>query len=151
MLARCCVALLTFAALATAANKLEGTWKLDPAKSTTNGMPKMKEATVTFTPEGSGWKYQNTGTRENGEATTTTFVYVKDGEDIKLDGSVLGDTLVLKNGDGTVSTGVFKRAGKPVGKVRRTISADGKTLTVTGNSVTPDGKKVSYTSVYTKQ
>jgi hypothetical protein len=145
------VALLAFAAVAMAANKMEGTWKLDPSKSTTTGMPKMKEATVTFTPEGSGWKYQTTGTRENGDSVTTSFVYVKDGDDITLANSALGDTLVLQHGNADVSTGVFKRAGKTVGKVKRTMSADGKTMTVTGNSVTPDGKKVTYTSVYMKE
>jgi hypothetical protein len=130
---------------------MEGTWKLDASKSTASGMSKMKEATVTFLPEGSGWKYQSTGTRENGDPANTSFMYMKDGADIKLENSPFGDTLILTDGEKAVSTGVFKRGGKNVGKVTRTVSADGKTMTVKGNSVTPDGKKVSYTSVYIRQ
>lgn len=151
MVLRLCVATLAFAAMAVAANVMEGTWKLDPSKSTTTGMPKMKEGTVTWMPDGSNWRYRSKGIRETGEAIETTYVYVKDGEEIKLDGSPLADALVLNGATKNVAEGVFKRGGKNVGKVKRTLSADGKTMTLVGNSVLADGKAVSYTSVYNRQ
>lgn len=151
MLIRLSATLIAFSLALPAANVMAGTWKLDTAKSKYSGIPKMKEATVTYMEEGSGWRYESKGTREDGQPSTTSFLYVKDGEDIKLPGSALGDTVVLRNADAKVATGDFKRDGKVIGNVKRTISADGKTMTVSGKTLTSDGKKVSYTSVYTKQ
>jgi hypothetical protein len=128
-----------------------GTWKLNTAKSKYTGMPKPKEMTVVYTPQGSGWAYEAKGTTGEGQPISTSFVYVKDGEDIKIAGSSLGDTLVLRNAQGDVATGVFKRGGKVIGQVKRTFSDAGKTMIIAGNSVLPDGKPVTYTSVYEKQ
>jgi hypothetical protein len=50
-----------------------------------------------------------------------------------------------------VATGTFKRDGKIVGSVKRTLSADDKIMALTGKVTTPDGKKAQYTSVYIKQ
>ena len=40
--------------------------------------------------------------------------------------------------------------GKPVGETRATVSADGKTATVTGTGMTPKGEKTKFTAVYEK-
>lgn len=128
-----------------------GTWKLNTAKSKYTGMPMPKDLTVVYAPAGTGWTYSATGTSATGEAMNSRFTYVKDGADISTTGFPNWDTLVLKDAAANRSTGTLKRQGKQVGTVVRTISADGKTMTINGNVTNPDGKKVTYVSVYDKQ
>lgn len=148
MLARITGSLLSTAIFIMGAHNFTGTWKLDTTKSKYVGMPKPKEITVTYTPEGSGWRYEAKGMREDGQPSNGSFVYVKDNEEIKTSGFPLWDTVVLKNAQGDVATGTFKRDGKIVGTVKRTVSADDKIMTLKGKVTTPDGKKAQYTSVY---
>jgi hypothetical protein len=128
-----------------------GTWKLNTAKSKYTGMPMPKELTVTYTPEGSGWRYEAKGTSATGQTIDAHFSYVKDGEEIKTTGFPNWDTLVLKNAGSNNASGILKRDGKPVGSVTRIISADGKTMTIRGRVTTPEGKTATYVSVYDKQ
>jgi hypothetical protein len=128
-----------------------GTWKLNTTKSKYTGMPMPKDMTVIYTPEGSGWRYAATGTSATGEPINARFTYVKDGEDIKTTGFPNWDTLVLKNASSNKATGTMKREGKPVGSVIRTISNDGKMMTISGKVTTPEGKQATYVSVYEKQ
>jgi hypothetical protein len=138
-------------ALTLGAVDVTGTWKLNAAKSKYEGMPQPKDMTVVYTSEGSGFRYDAKGTTGEGTPVSSSWVYVKDGADIAMTGSPFGDTLVLSGADKAVTTGVFKRNGKAVGKVKRTLSADGKVMTIAGHSLTADGKKVTYTAVYEKQ
>lgn len=128
-----------------------GTWKLNTTKSKYDGASMPKEMTVVYTPEGSGWRYAANGAAATGEPIQSSFVYVKDGEDIKTTGFPNWDTLVLRNAAANKATGTFKRAGKEVGTVIRTISADGKTMTIDAKVTGADGKPIRYVSVYDKQ
>ena len=143
------ISAFTFAALA--ANQIAGTWKLNVAKSKYTGIPTPKEATATYTPQGEGWKYEAKGISAEGQPTNMSFAYAKDGADMPITGNPYADALVIKNGNANASSGTFKRGGKAVGTVKRTISKDGKTMTVDGSLTLADGKKASYTAVYDKQ
>jgi len=151
MLGRITSVFLSTAMFVIGAHNFTGTWKLDTAKSKYVDMAKPKEMTVTYTPEGSGWRYEAKGTREDGQPINSSFSYVKDNEEIKTSGFPLWDTVVLKNAQGDVATGTFKRDGKIVGNVKRTLSADDKIMTLTVTVTTPEGKKAHYTSVYIRQ
>jgi len=48
------------------------------------------------------------------------------------------------------STFVRRSEGKVIGESRWTVSADGKTLTMTGWMTTPDGERNEYKNVYWK-
>jgi len=128
-----------------------GTWKLNTTKSKYTGMSMPKEMTVVYTPEGSGWRYAAKGVSATGEPIESSFVYVKDGEEIKTTGFPQWDTLVLKNAAANKATGTLKRAGKEVGTVTRVISKDGKTMTINGKVTAADGKPITYLSHYDKQ
>ena len=151
MLLRSALAICTFAFVAVASDHLTGTWKLNTEKSKYTGMPMPKEQTVVYTPEGQGWRYEAKGTTADGKPISTSFVYAKDNEDMKMTGSPFADTLVIRNGASDSSTGTFKREGKTVGSAKRVISKDGKTMTITGNVTLADGKKANYIAVYEKQ
>jgi hypothetical protein len=133
------------------AEHLTGTWKLNAAKSKYVGVPAPKEQTVTYTTQGSGWKYDAKGTSADGQPINTSFVYEKDGADSAMTGFPYGDAIVLKNGNADASTATFKRQGKVVGNAKRVVSKDGKTMTITGAVTQADGTKGTYTAVYEKQ
>jgi hypothetical protein len=128
-----------------------GTWKLNTAKSKYTGMAAPKEMTVVYSPQGAGWKYSAKGTSAKGEPINSSFIYVKDGDEIATTGFPLWDGLVLTNAKAAEATGAIKRQGKAVGNLSRTISADGKTMTIRGKLTGPDGKPVTYDAVYEKQ
>jgi hypothetical protein len=143
-----CLCMFTLPAISADAT---GTWKLNTAKSKYTGMPTPKDLTVTYTPEGAGWRYAAKGTTATGEPIQSSFTYLKDGEEIKTTGFPNWDGLVLKNANSNKATGTMKRAGKEVGTLTRTISADGKSMTISGKVTTPEGKPATYLSVYDKQ
>ena len=151
MFARTLFAISAFTLVAFAASPVIGTWKLNTAKSKYTGIPAPKDVTVTYTPEGAGWKYNATGTGADGQPIDYSFVYAKDNEDMKFTGYPYADSISLKGGNSSSSTAAFKREGKTVGTAKRTVSKDGKTMTIVANLTLPDGKKGSYTSVYDKQ
>ena len=123
MLYRFALTSLVFVSMALSAD-FAGTWKLNTAKSKYDGIPMPKELTVT---------------------------YAKDGEDIKTTGFAEFDAIVIQNGNAEKSIATYKRQGKPVGTATRTVSADGKTMTISGEVTLQDGKKTTTVSVYDKQ
>lgn len=151
MFIRSALLITAFAFSAFAADHVIGTWKLNNTKSKYVGIPSPKDVIVTYTPAGAGWKYEGKGTAADGQPINMTFTYVKDGEDMPLTGYPNADTLVLRNGKSDTSTGTFKRGGKAIGTAKRTISKDGKTMTIDAKLTLPDGKKGSYLAVYDKQ
>jgi hypothetical protein len=151
MILRTALAMSVLTVVAFAADPYIGTWKLNPAKSKYTGLPMPKDVTVTYTPIDQGWKYDAKGTTGDGQPITMSFAYAKDNEDMKMTGYPYADALSLQGGKSNSSVGTFKREGKPVGTVKRNISKDGKTMTISANITLPDGKKGSYTSVYDKQ
>lgn len=140
-----------FALTAFAAGRQIGTWKLNVAKSTYTGIPAPKEVTLTFSPYGAGWKYEAKGTSADGKPTSITFSYSKDDVDMPMTGFPYAEALSLKGGDKDNAIALFKRASKIVGTAHRTISEDGKTMTVNATITLPDGKKASYMTIYEKQ
>ena len=150
MMIRIAFVACAFATMLSAAD-LAGTWKLNPTKSKYVGMPAPKEQTVTYTTQGSGWKYDAKGTAADGQPINASFVYVKDGADAAMTGFPYGDAIVLQNGNSDTSAATFKRQGKVVGNAKRVVSKDGKSMTITGTVTQADGKKGTYTAVYDRQ
>ena len=138
-------------AVTVSAADLAGTWKFNAAKSKYTGMAAPKEMTATYTMQGSGWNYAAKGVSGTGEPVNSSYSYVKDGEEVKATGFPGWDGIVMKNGGTDKSTATFMRQGKAVGNGTRTISADGKMMTLRGNVTLPDGKKATMLSVYDKQ
>lgn len=151
MLKTLAAATCAFALIASAADTIAGTWQLNTAKSKYTGTEMPKDLTVTYTPAGTGWAYEAKGTSATGQPINSSFKYVKDNEDITTTGFPHWDTIMLTNGNAPKGTGVLKRGGKKVGTVTRTISPDGKTMTIQGNLTAADGKKITYQSVYDKK
>lgn len=139
----------TFAAASAA--DFTGTWKLNTGKSKYEGMPAPKEQTVTYMTKGSGYDYMAKGTTATGQPINSMFTYMKDGEEIKATGFPAWDAMVIQNGHADKSNVELKREGKAVGTATRSISADGKMMTIAGKVTMADGTKATYRAVYDKQ
>jgi hypothetical protein len=155
MTRRMCFALFTvlFAAVAVcvaADDAAIGTWKLDEGKSKlVAGMP--KNTTVVYTVAGDSMKVVVEGIDAAGKATHNEWTGKFDGKDYPLTGDPTADTRSYKRIDANTLELANKKGGKVVLSGRITISADGKTRTVTVSGTGPDGKKLTSSAVYNKQ
>ena len=115
-----CALALAAAPCVAAGPSWDGTWKLNPAKS------KMTGSTVTISQNGNMYGV-DTGSFK--------FSFACDGKDYH----VLPDRTIACTGGGNAYTLVWKINGKVLSTTKRTISADGKTLTDVDSGKRPDG------------
>jgi len=120
--------MLAVAGPCLAASPLDGTWKLNEAKSKMTGM------TTTITE--SGGTYTVTG-------GAVTFKFACDGKDY----TILADRSIACTGGPTTFTNVLKIGGKPFETTKRTISSDGKTMTEVSTGTRPDGTPFTDTEI----
>jgi len=146
-------ALLAMSSIAIAADTPDpviGTWKLDAAKSSGSGaMPKSETRTYAAAGDGIALTWERVSADGKTAAVKTTFKY--DGKDYPVTGSPDFDALNAKRVDANTIESTQKRMGKDVGTTRRTVSADGKTLTLVSKLKTAKGEDVTMTMVYERQ
>jgi hypothetical protein len=124
-------------------NPYLGTWKLNAAKSKSEGMPLPKSMTRTVTADGDKVKYSYEGVMADGTAVAYSFTVAYDGKDYPVTGSG------MPGGADSIS---IKREGthKEIGTSTSEVSKDGKVTTLKVNGMA-DGKPVTGVTVYDKQ
>ena len=140
------------AAAADATDAVIGVWKLNLAKSTFNpaaGAPKSQTRAYVATADGIDMMY--TGVAADGSAVNGKSSFKYDGKDYPITGSADFDTLSLKRIDGNTVESTQKKAGKVTGRTVRTISADGKVLTLKSKGTTAKGQPYDNVTVFDKQ
>ena len=146
----CALALSLFAAT----DPFVGTWKLNTHRSKfPPGAPGFFFATVLIETSGAGLKSTASGADGEGIASSFTFSCPIDGtpcnvassSPLRNDSAV--DTISLERVDPNTIIATGARKGKQVYFDRRTVSADGKTMTVVREGTTPAGKKYETTIV----
>lgn len=147
-----CTVALAGTALAQAADPQIGNWKLNVAKSTFSPGPAPKSGTTKIEAAGAGAKLIVDQTTADGTARHWEFTANYDGKDVPIvgnnsDADTVARTRVNAN---TVET-ISKKAGKVVTTQQSTVSADGKTRTVTTKGVNAAGKPVNNIAVYERQ
>jgi hypothetical protein len=151
------ICLLTFAMLFAAASACVaeddpnmGTWKLNEAKSKYSpGAP--KNTSVVYEAAGDSVKVTVDGVGADGKPTHNEWTGKFDGKDYPLTGDPTADTRSYKKIDTRTMELTNKKGGKPVVTGKITVSADGKSRTVTVSGTDASGKKVTSTAVYDKQ
>lgn len=146
-------ALISISSIAIAGgapDPVTGNWILNTSKSSGNG-PMPKSETRTYTPSESTVLLEWTRVGADGKTShvKTTFGY--DGKDYQIVGSDDFDTLNATRIDANTIESTQKKGGKVVGATKRTVSADGKTLTLDVKMTGADGKPVNMSLVYDKQ
>ncbi|HMH80437.1 MAG TPA: hypothetical protein VK514_09445 [Candidatus Acidoferrum sp.] len=151
------ICLLTFAVLFAAASAClaaddasMGTWKLNEAKSKFSpGAP--KNTTVVYEAAGDSVKVTVDGVGADGKPSHSEWTGKVDGKDYPVTGDSSADTRSYKRVDAHTLKLTNKKGDKVTMSGTATVSADGKTRTVTISGTDASGKKVSATAVYDKQ
>ena len=145
-------ALLAIASAVIAADAPDpviGTWKLNTAKSTGATLPRSETRTYAASAGGIALTWKRVGADGKETSVETTFKY--DGKDYPVTGSPDFDALSVKRVDANTVDSTQKRMGKAVGTTKRTVSKDGKTLTLVSKLTNANGEVVNTTLVYDRQ
>ena len=145
-------AVLGGAVLAQATDSQVGTWKLNVAKSTYSPGPAPKSATTVIEAAGAGTKVIVDQVTADGTTRHWEFTANYDGKDSPITGNNPDADMVARTrvNANTVQT-VSKKGGKVTITQTSTVSADGKTRTVTMKGVNAAGQTVNNVAVYEKQ
>ena len=150
------ICLLTFAVLFAASACMAaddanlGTWKLNEAKSKFSPGA-AKNTSVVYEAAGDNIKVTVDGVGADGKPSHNEWTGKFDGKDYPITGDSTADTRSYKKSDAHALELTNKKGGKVVISGKITLSADGKTRTVTISGIDASGKKVSATAVYDKQ
>jgi hypothetical protein len=132
-------------------NPFVGTWKLNATKSKYPAGKMPKSLTRTVEGDANAAKYHSEGEAADGSKLDFSFSTKYDGQDGKVEGTGMplgADTVAIKRITTNKVTAILKKNGKVVAQSTATVSADGKTTTLT---VEPTDGSAGSTAVYDKQ
>ena len=151
VLAALIVALSGIHAFSQGADPIVGTWVLNIAKSKYNPGPAPKSETRTYVVAGPDIKATSKGIDSDGKPTTAEWTINYDGKDRPQTGNPDADTLSLKRIDPNTTEFTQKKGGKVVITGTRTISKDGKTMTITAKGANAKGQTINDVEVFEKR
>lgn len=132
-------------------SRLEGTWKLNLAKSKYSPGPPPKAGTLKWEVVAGGLKLTTDGVNAEGETTHTETLERSDGSEGNVEGADTPTTRALKRINDRTYDDVERNNGKVMISRRLAISRDGKTLTVTVKGVNDQGQTINNVVVFEKQ
>jgi hypothetical protein len=141
---------LFFGTTAFAADAVDGTWKLNVAKSKFSDTAP-KGATRVYSESADGTTLDQKMVGADGKEMSMHVTLTYDGKAHPITGNPDADSGTGKAINGHTSDFTLSKGGKVVGSVHRVVSADGKTLTVNNKGTHPDGKPYDETLVFDKQ
>jgi len=130
------------------ADPVLGTWQLNVAKSKFSPGPALKSQSRVYTESAQGITVKVTQVAADGTAGTQESTFKYDGKDYPMSGSPDWDSLSLERKDASTVVSTQKRAGKAIGKTVRTISKDGKVLTLVNKGTGASGKPFDNTLIF---
>ena len=126
-----------------------GTWKLNEAKSKlTKGAT--KNTTVVYEADGDNVKVTVDGVDGDGNATHSEWTGKFDGKYYAVTGDPTADMRAYRRVNNHTMTLTGKKGGKVTLTGRITVTANGRTRTVTTNGTDAKGKRFSNRAVYDK-
>ena len=128
--------------------QLIGTWRLNVAKSKYSPGPALRSETRVYARSADGVK--GVVSRVYGDGRAERFEYMANfGKDIMVTGIPEYDSVTLRKVDDLTSDAVLSHAGNVYGVARRTIAADGRTMTITFDRKSQEAR-VHNVAVYDK-
>jgi hypothetical protein len=138
-------------ASAQAKDPVIGKWNMNVAKSKFNPGPAPKTAAIVFTASGAdGVKAVFDGVADTGDKVHWEYTGNHDGKDYPMTGNAEGDMISLKRVNANTVETTYKLKGKVTVVNVRTVSADGKTMTVTTKGTNAAGQKVDNNLIFEK-
>lgn len=143
-------AILGTCASSLAADLAAGTWEMNVEKSRPSAPT--KRAVVTIRVEGNREETRTRIVRMDGQESTATVTFVRDGKEHAYNGSGGGyDSYVARDVSRYESITEFKKAGKLVRTARTTYSKDGKVRTVSAKGVDDRNRPYDILLVFDRQ
>ena len=138
-------------ALTQAPDPVVGTWELNLAKSSFSPGPAPKSETRIYVASGSDLKLTLKGIGADGKPTSIQALYSPDGREHPIIGSPDADSQSIKRVDALTTEGTLKKGGKVVQTVGRSITKDGKTMTITFKGQNAQGQTINNVMVFEKK
>ena len=128
---------------------LEGTWELDLSRSQFIEIESPRRQVMTFEPgqDGEGMQATVVFTSDEGVERRVSYVMADEGEEIPLQGQGSFDTITLRSQGPYEAVALFTHAGQVVGRAERSISMDGREMTV----VVERNGNISSRAIFVKQ
>jgi len=143
-------AIFAVVAVSFAADVNMGTWKLNDAKSKISaGAPKNNMVVIAVA--GDSVKVTVDGAGADGKAAHNEWTGKFDGKDYSVTGDPASDMRSYRRVNNHILAMTVKKGGKVTMTGRITVSADGKSRTVSTSGTDAQGMKISSTAVYDKQ
>ena len=136
---------------APAADPVIGSWQLNVAKSKFSPGPAPKSDTRTYAASDQGITMTWKSVGADGKEIVAKSTFKADGKDYPATGAPNFDSLSLKQVDDHTVQSTQKMGGKVIGTTTRTVSKDGKVLTLNSKGTSPAGVPYDNTMVYDKQ
>ena len=133
-----------------AADPVLGIWNLNVAKSNYRPGPAPKSQTRIYEEHPEGIKVTIKTVLADGKSTSVEHPVNYDGKEHPVTGSSQTDSIALEKVDEYTSEATLKHAGKVIGTNRRSISRDGRTMTIDYEGADQRGA-VKNKAVYDKQ
>ena len=157
--ARISLAVLGIAAVSVLPNALSaqrrdpvvGTWGLNLTKSTFSPGPAPKSETRTYTMAGKKLKMTSTVIDADGTKRTVRSTYTVDGKTYPITGQPGVDSQSLTQTDPNTAEGKVMYKGKVVQTAKRTVSNDGKVLTIWFDGIDAKGQKIDNVQVFDRK
>ena len=134
-----------------AADPALGTWKLNVAKSKYSPGPAPKSGSLTLESSGDAVKRTGEQIAADGKKSNLSYTAKMDGKFYPVTGSDLYDEISIKKIDDHNTEATMKRAGKVAVNAKRSVSKDGKVMTITITGTNAKGEKINNVNVYDKQ
>jgi hypothetical protein len=134
-----------------AADTVVGTWKLNVAKSTFSPGPAPKSQTRVYSESAQGMTVTIKTMAADGKESSTSTSIKDDGKPYAVSGNPDFDMISLTRVDASTVHITQTKAGATVGAGVRTVSKDGKTLTVALKGTHANGGKFDDVAVYDRQ
>src|SRR5438105_6477274 len=128
-------------AVAAAPDSVIGTWQLNVSKSTFKGRPAFKSQVRTYSQSGQSIAVVIKTVHADGKEATTQVTYQLDGKEYPVKGNPDADSNSVTQVDSNTANFALRKAGKVVQTGTRTVSKDGKTLTVKSKGTTAKGEE----------
>ena len=128
-----------------------GTWKLDVNRSNYGEGPRPLSQIVVVAATGNGVSVTIDTVEASGRRSVDRYTAMYDGKDYPYKGIGGTDSVSLRRIDQFSVERVDKRRGVIVQIQRRTISSDGRVMTVTRDATGRRGRALSSVAVYTRQ
>jgi len=128
-----------------------GTWRLNVERSTFTPGPGWRSQVRTYRATPDGVSVTWSGVDAGGETMQVSYTYAYDGRDYPMVGSASYDTLNAVRVDARTVRSEEKRDGAIVGIAVRTVSPDGRLLTITDEGTNRRGRPFSQILVFDRQ